>query len=44
VWSAAQAPRLAEDLAEVVGPATAIPLDVRLQGRDEQYWVYVARR
>jgi hypothetical protein len=28
----------------VFGSATPIPFDVRLQGRDEQYWLYLARR
>jgi spermidine synthase len=44
VWSAAEAPALREALTEVFGGATPIPFDVRLQGRDEQYWLYLARR
>jgi spermidine synthase len=44
VWSAAAAPDLYDGLANVFGRATAIPLDVRLQDRDEQYWVYLAHR
>lgn len=43
VWSAAEAPELRTTLAEVFGAAEALPLDVQLQDRDEQYWLYVAR-
>lgn len=42
VWSAAESPELAEDLAAVFGAATPIPVSVRLQGRDEVFWVYLA--
>lgn len=42
VWSAAAAPELADDLAAVFGAATPIPMDVRLQGRAELYWLYLA--
>ena len=44
VWSADEAPRLAEGLAAVYGAAVPVPVDVRLQERDERYWLYVARR
>jgi spermidine synthase len=44
VWSADEAPGLHDELASVFGEAEAITLDVRLQGRDEQYWLYLARR
>ncbi len=44
LWSSAEAPGLRHELAEVFGSATPIPFDVRLQGRDEQYWLYLARR
>ncbi len=44
VWSAGEAPALHDELVSVFGEATPIPLDVRLQGRDEQYWLYLARR
>jgi spermidine synthase len=44
VWSAAEAPQLADDLAAVFGAAVPIPMAVRLQGRSEQYWLYLARR
>jgi spermidine synthase len=44
VWSAARSPELADDLAAVFGTVTPIPLDVRLQGRSEVYWLYLARR
>lgn len=42
VWSAAESPELAEDLAAVFGAVSPIPMSVRLQGRDEVYWVYLA--
>lgn len=41
IWSAAEAPELAALLGEVFDEARAVPLDVRLQERDEQYWLYV---
>jgi spermidine synthase len=44
VWSAAESPELADDLATVFGGVTPIPMDVRLQGRAEVYWLYLARR
>ena len=44
VWSASQSPALQRELTEVFGSATPIPFDVRLQRRDEQYWLYLARR
>ncbi|MDN4160147.1 hypothetical protein [Nocardioides abyssi] len=43
VWSAAEAPELAEAMAGVFGAAEAHPHAVRLQDRDEHYWLYVAR-
>ena len=43
VWSAAEAPELDRTLARVFGDAEARPLQVRLQERDEHYWLYVAR-
>ena len=43
VWSAAPAPDLAAAMSVEVGAVTAIPLDVDLQGRDEQYWLYLGR-
>ncbi len=44
VWSAAESPQLRETLTAVFGEAVGLPLDVRLQGRAEQYWLYLARR
>ena len=44
VWSAAETPTLQAELREVFGNAVAVPYDVRLQSRDEQYWIYLARR
>lgn len=43
VWSAAEAPELETAMATTFGAARAVPLDVRLQERDETYWLYVAR-
>jgi spermidine synthase len=43
VWSAAEAPELADTMRTVFGNSEARPLDVLLQDRDEQYWLYVAR-
>jgi len=43
VWSADEAPALAETLRETFGDVEARPHDVLLQGRDEHYWLYVAR-
>jgi spermidine synthase len=42
VWSAEESTALAESLREVFADVEARTLDVRLQGRDEQYWLYVA--
>jgi spermidine synthase len=44
VWSAARAPQLLTDLAAVFDHAEEQGHDVRLQERDEQYWLYAARR
>ena len=44
VWSAAPARELGDAVAEVFGSVTPVPLDVELQGRAEQYWLYQARR
>jgi spermidine synthase len=43
IWSADEAPDLARSLKTVFGNAEALPYDVLLQDRDEQYWLYVAR-
>ena len=43
VWSASEAPGLEESLRAVFGAVEAQPLAVRLQERDEHYWLYVAR-
>jgi spermidine synthase len=43
IWSAAEAPALAETMRTVFGEAEARPYDVLLQDRDERYWLYVAR-
>jgi spermidine synthase len=43
VWSADEAPALAATLREVFGEVDVQPHQVRLQSRDEHYWLYVAR-
>ncbi|CAN5219855.1 spermidine synthase [soil metagenome] len=43
IWSAAEAPELAEALATGFAATDTRPLDVVLQGREEQYWLYVGR-
>jgi spermidine synthase len=44
VWSADEAPQLTAALTAVFGEAEARPLAVRLQERDESYWLHLARR
>jgi spermidine synthase len=44
VWSAAREPELEADLRTVFGAAEEQALDVRLQDRDDRYWLYVGRR
>ncbi len=43
VWSAAEAPALEEELGNVFDEVSARSHDVRLQERDERYWLYAAR-
>lgn len=43
IWSAARAPELAETMAAVFAETSESALPVRLQGRDEQYWLYSGR-
>jgi spermidine synthase len=43
IWSADEAPVLEEALRAVFDDAEARSLEVRLQDRDERYWLYVAR-
>ncbi len=43
VWSASAAPDLEATLRDAFAAVEARPLDVLLQGRQEQYWLYVAR-
>jgi spermidine synthase len=43
VWSAAEAPELEKSLRSVFGEVAALRNEVRLQDRDEAYWLYVAR-
>jgi spermidine synthase len=44
VWSAAPAPRLLVTLRSVFGDVDEREHAVRLQERDERYWLYAARR
>ena len=44
IWSAARDTALDDAMGEVFGDAEAAPYDVDLQGRAEQYWLYLARR
>ncbi len=43
IWSAAETPTLQAELKDVFGNVVAIPYDVSLQSRDEQYWIYLSR-
>ena len=43
VWSAAEAPELEDALRAVFGDVEAQSHAIRLQERDEHYWIYVAR-
>jgi len=43
IWSASESPDLREAMGEVFGNVAAIPCAVTLQGREEQYWIYLAR-
>lgn len=43
VWSAADAPELADRMRSVFGNATGHGHEVRLQDRDETYWLFVSR-
>ncbi|MDO9455942.1 hypothetical protein [Nocardioides sp.] len=43
VWSASEAPELATVMDGVYDAVEAVALDVRLQERDEQYWLYLGR-
>jgi spermidine synthase len=44
VWSAAESPQLSGELEAVFRGVTALPFDVTMQGRPEQYWLYLAHR
>ncbi|MEQ7847622.1 hypothetical protein [Nocardioides kribbensis] len=43
VWSADASPRLEETMRAVLGEVEARPFPVRLQEREETYWLYVSR-
>jgi spermidine synthase len=44
VWSSARAPELYDAMAAIFGEVQPIPIEVDLQGRAEQYWLYLAHR
>ena len=43
MWSGDEAPQLARTLKTVFGAVEVRPHEVRLQERDERYWLHVAR-
>ncbi|HEY0888587.1 MAG TPA: hypothetical protein VGE38_03130 [Nocardioides sp.] len=43
VWSAAEAPELADTMRRVFGQVEELPYAVTLQAREERYWLYAAR-
>ena len=43
VWSASETTRLQDTMAQVFGNCEAIPHPVRLQTREERYWLYLSR-
>ncbi len=43
VWSADASEELRTGLEAVFGNVVAVPYEVQLQGRDERYWLYLAR-
>lgn len=43
IWSADESPALLEAMERTFGQATPLPYDVRLQERDERYWLYLSR-
>lgn len=44
IWSAFEEPELPLELHDVFGNCRAVPIPVDLQGRQEQYWLYVSHR
>ncbi|MGZ4437581.1 MAG: spermidine synthase [Nocardioidaceae bacterium] len=42
IWSADESPELLATMERAFGQATPIPYDVRLQERDERYWLYLS--
>ncbi len=44
LWSAGRSPELLETLAQVFAQVDEIAHEVRLQDREEQYWLYAGRR
>ena len=43
IWSASESEVLRGVMQQVFGDVAPVPYDVRLQTRDEQYWLYLAR-
>ncbi len=44
IWSASESPALHAEMEAVFGNVVAVPYEVSLQSRDEQYWIYLSRR
>jgi spermidine synthase len=44
IWSSAESPMLQAELRAVFGNAVAIPFDVVVHRRGDQYWIYLSRR
>ena len=44
IWSATESADLQREMNDVRGNKVALSYDVTLQGRDEKYWLYMARR
>jgi len=44
IWSAAESADLRREMNEAFGNEVALSYDVTLQGRDEKYWLYLARK
>jgi spermidine synthase len=44
IWSSTESPRLVDTMATVFGECTSTSHPVTLQGREDEYWLHVARR
>jgi spermidine synthase len=43
IWSSAESPELHRTMEQVFGNVAPVPFDVVLQGRADQYWLYLSR-